>query len=282
MDRNHHLSGKSGLRTRFPGITRFVSTGRAILRGAKYNDLVGFNQRQRDEWVASVARRLPPGTRILDVGAGPCRYRSLFSHCEYQAQDFGQYQGTVYGQLDYVCDATAIPVEDGSFDAVLCTEVLEHVPEPIRVLKEIGRIVRLGGWAFISAPLGSALHQQPYHFYGGFTPHFYHRFLGEFGFEVVSIEPNGRFFRMLLQELNRGIGFIQSHRQYPRWHPVHWLLRAASSYHVAKWLAQLDDEIPIDEFTVGYHVEARKLREAGDESARSPSIITAEAQHCED
>ena len=235
------------------------------------SDLVGFNQCQRDEWVASVAKRLSSGTRILDVGAGPCRYRSLFGHCEYKAQDFAQYQGPPeglpgekwsYGKLDYVCDATAIPVEDSSFDAVLCTEVLEHVPEPIRVLKEIGRIVRLGGRAFISAPLGSGLHQQPYHFYGGFTPHFYHRFLGEFGFEVVSIEVNGHFFRMLLQELNRGIGFIQNHRPYPRWHPVHWLLRAASSYHVAKWLTQLDDEIPIDEFTVGYHVEARKLREA--------------------
>src|SRR3972149_4429855 len=94
-----------------------------------------------------------------------------------------------YGTVEYESDANEIPVQDGRFDAVLCTEVLEHVPEPILVLKEIGRVLRRGGQAFISAPLGSGLHQQPYPFYGGFTPHFYQRFLSEFGMEVESIEP---------------------------------------------------------------------------------------------
>ena len=242
-----------------------------MMRQNSPSDLVQFNQRNRDRWVAGVAERLPPGTRILDVGAGECRYRSLFSHCDYKAQDFAKYEGTPrgllsetwkYGQLDFVCDASVIPVEKGSFDAVLCAEVLEHVPEPIKVLKEIGRILREGGWAFISAPLGSGLHQQPFHFYGGFTPHFYRQILGEIGFEVVSIEPNGRFFLMFLQEMNRGIGIIQTHRHYPRWHPSRWLLRLASSRHVAEWFARLDNEIPIDEFTVGYHVEAVKTRDS--------------------
>lgn len=231
--------------------------------------LVGFNQRQRDEWVSSLAKRLPQGTRILDVGAGECRYRSLFTHCEYKAQDFGKYPGTSegllkdewsYGELDYVCDSAAIPVEDGSFDAVLCTEVLEHVPEPIKVLREIGRIVRKEGRAFISAPLGSGLHQQPFHFYGGFTPHFYHHFMPECGFDVVSIEPNARFFKMYLQETHRAIRIIRSHRRDPRWHPVRWLLRVVGSHAVARWLARLDVEIPIVEFTVGYHVEALKVK----------------------
>lgn len=231
------------------------------------DDLVNFNQRRRDEWVAGLARRLPPGTRILDVGAGPCRYRPFFSHCRYVAQDLAEYEGTPvgllkekweYGELDYVGDAASVPAEDDSFDAVLCTEVLEHVPEPIKVLKEIGRILRPGGWAFISAPLGSGLHQQPFHFYGGFTPHFYRRFLTQFGFRIVSIEPNGHFFRMLLQEMNRGISTVLSRRMYPPWHPADWLCRVASSHRVARWLSRLDDEIPIEEFTVGYHVEAQK------------------------
>jgi ubiquinone/menaquinone biosynthesis C-methylase UbiE len=236
--------------------------------GGDRQDLVGFNQRNRDEWIAVKAKSLPAGTRVLDVGAGQARYRSLFSHCEYRTQDFGSYAGTSegllkekwdYTSLDYACDATAIPVEMNSFDAVLCTEVLEHVPEPIAVLKELGRVLRPNGRLFLSAPLGSGLHQQPYHFYGGFTPHFYHRVLPEMGFKIVSIEPNGRFFRMLLQELSRGVSIIRLHRSYPRWHPAEWFLRAASSYWVAEWFTQLDEEVPIDEFTVGYHVEAIKV-----------------------
>lgn len=230
-----------------------------------HSELINYNTLNRDAWVAGIASRLPAGTRILDVGAGPARYRPLFAHCDYKTQDFAAYTGSAggvfqekwqYAPLDYVSDATAIPVLNASFDAVLCTEVLEHVPEPIKVLGEIGRIVKPGGQAFISAPLSSGLHQQPYHFYGGFTPHFYRKFLNEAGFEVVSIEPNGRFFRLLLQEVHRGAGIVRW--RYRRWHPVHWLLALAQSRLLAHWLTYLDDTVPIDEFTVGYLVEAVK------------------------
>src|SRR5262249_52505264 len=155
-----------------------------------------------DAWIAGVARRVPSGTRLLDVGAGMGRYRALFAHCNYRAQDFGCYTGTVdgvlrenwtYAPLDYESDAASIPVGPASFDVVLCTEVLEHVPDPVQVINEMARILRKGGQVFISAPLGSGLHQRPYHFYGGFTPHFYQRFLTAAGFDVVCIEPNGRF-----------------------------------------------------------------------------------------
>jgi len=230
---------------------------------------VSFNQLNRDYWVAQIAERLEHGSRILDLGAGQCRYRSLFKHCDYIAQDFGKYRGTLegllkedwnYGSIDMICDASAIPTVDCSFDAVLCTEVLEHVPEPIKVLEEIARILKVGGRAFISAPLGSGLHQQPYHFYGGYTPYFYYHFLSKLGFNIASVEPNGHFFRMLLQEMNRGVNIFLTNRQYPRWHPLRCFLRVVSSYFVAKWLTQLDDEIPIEEFTVGYHVEAIKTK----------------------
>ena len=47
-----------------------------------------FNQQARDRWIGEVSRRTPRGARVLDVGAGECRYRELFDHCEYRAQDF--------------------------------------------------------------------------------------------------------------------------------------------------------------------------------------------------
>jgi SAM-dependent methyltransferase len=231
------------------------------------SELVNYNATNRDNWVAGIAQQLPAGTRLLDVGAGPARYRSLFTHCQYMTQDFNQYMGTTtgvlkedwsYTQTDFISDAASIPIAARSYDAVLCTEVLEHVPNPVQVLSEIGRILCPGGYAFISAPLGSGLHQQPYHFYGGFTPHFYRRFLPEAGLQVISIQPNGLFFRLFLQEMRRALSILQQHRHYPVWHPVRWIIHIAASYTVARWLTQLDEEIPVDEFTAGYHVIASK------------------------
>src|SRR4051794_29938546 len=116
-------------------------------------DIFTFNDFERDAWVARQAALLPRGARVLDVGAGPCRYRRLFDHCGYESQDFAQYEGSQqgpfsdkeqwhYGRIDYVCDATEIPVSAGSFDAVLCTEVLEHVPRPVDVVRELARVLR--------------------------------------------------------------------------------------------------------------------------------------------
>ena len=143
--------------------------------------LMFFNLRCRDAWVKQQSGLIPPGSRVLDVGAGSCPYRVLFTHCDYRTHDFEQlkseqlrgHQG--YGRVDYVSDICAIPVPDASFDIALCTEVLEHVPDPIRAVREFGRILKPGGTLLLTAPLGSGLHQEPFHFYGGYTPHWYRR-----------------------------------------------------------------------------------------------------------
>jgi SAM-dependent methyltransferase len=231
------------------------------------SSVVNFNAANREAWVAFVASGVPAGARVLDLGAGTCQYRKYFGHCSYTTQDFAAYSGTssglmrdefAYGQIDIVSDAADIPVPDGSFDVVLCTEVLEHVYEPVRVVREAARILTPGGYLFLSAPLGSGLHQEPYHFYGGFTPHFYRRTLAELGLDDVSIEPNGGFFRHLLQELHRAGRIVLAGRPRRAWHPEHWFWRIVVMQYGVRRLARLDDEFDVPEFTVGYHVRARK------------------------
>ena len=50
-------------------------------------------------------------------------------------------------------DITALPFPDGRFDAVLCSHVLEHVPDDVRAMGELVRVLRPGGWAIVLVPL---------------------------------------------------------------------------------------------------------------------------------
>lgn len=240
-----------------------------LKRSPLFMAVFAFNQEARDRWVRKQAEQLKPGSRVLDVGAGSCPYRSLFAHCEYRTQDIAglmpsQLRNGAYGEIDYLGDAAAIPAPTASFDAVLCTEVLEHHPEPIRVVRELGRLLRPGGVLLLTAPLGSGIHQEPYHFYGGYTPYWYQRFLSDAGFENIEIESNGGFFRFYGQESIRFIGLSAPWRVRTPvivrliWAPC-WLLLVPVMAILMPILGCIFDGWDQERrFTVGYHVRARR------------------------
>lgn len=159
--------------------------------------IFAYNRMRRDKWLIKQAKKIPKGSKILDIGAGGCPHRDKFNHCEYFSQDFTQLSHSQihdqegYGKIDYVSDILNIPVPDKSFDIILCTEVIEHVPDPVGAIEEISRILKPGGTLLITAPLQSGLHQEPYHFYGGYTKYWYQKFLSEHNFSDLNIEPNG-------------------------------------------------------------------------------------------
>lgn len=98
--------------------------------------------------------------RVLDAGAGKLPYKPLFAHVAYESADMVEAPG-----LDYVCDIAKMPVPDASYDLVFCSQTLEHVPNPVPVLREFHRILKPGGQAWLSAPLFYPEHVQPYDFY---------------------------------------------------------------------------------------------------------------------
>ncbi len=230
------------------------------------SEVFSFNLVYRDRWVAQQASELPAGTRVLDVGAGSCPYRKLFSHCEYHAQDFTGLQNEQlrhggYGKIDYVCDATAIPVPDGGFDAVLCTEMLEHVPDPLGVVRELARILRPGGKLLLTAPLGSGIHQEPHHYFGGFTPYWYQRHLSEAGFGDIQIQANSGSFKFFSQESLRFLLTTRPFVDLPLvascfW-MVFWMLLVPVLGVLVPVACHLLDKYDREQrFTIGYHVTA--------------------------
>lgn len=172
------------------------------------------NDERREGWLKRKLESLPAGRRILDAGAGECRFKKFCSHLNYAAQDFGKYDGSgdnkglqmdVWGQscIDIISDICKIPESDESFDAILCTEVFEHIPDPISAIKEFSRLLKKEGILIITAPFISGTHFSPYHFYSGFNRYFYERYLKENNFEIIEIVPNGNFFDFVAQEIRR-------------------------------------------------------------------------------
>jgi SAM-dependent methyltransferase len=146
-------------------------------------------------WVAAV---LPPGTSLADIGAGDAPYRELFEHLDYVTVDWSQSVHEGARQSDILASAESIPVADCSFQSVLMTQVLEHVPEPEQTLREAFRILRPAGSIHLSVPLVWELHEMPYDYYR-YTPASLEHLLGIAGFADIEIAPRNDCFTTLAQ-----------------------------------------------------------------------------------
>jgi SAM-dependent methyltransferase len=157
------------------------------------------------EFIERSGASVPAGARVLDAGAGDGRYRAEFAHTRYTGVDLAIGDAAVdYSGLDALCTLVSLPFGAGAFDAVLCTQVLEHVAEPLQVLQEIFRVMRPGGRLFLSAPQSWHQHQKP-HDYFRYTSFGLRYLLERAGLQVESIEPMGGYFWYLafqLQNMN--------------------------------------------------------------------------------
>src|SRR3546814_8619033 len=74
---------------------------------------------------------------------------------------------------DVAADGALLPFPDQSFEAVICSEVLEHVPDPRLVLDEIARVLKPGGCLLLTVPFLFRIHADP-HDFGRYTDTFWH------------------------------------------------------------------------------------------------------------
>ncbi|HKR07353.1 MAG TPA: methyltransferase domain-containing protein [Bacteroidia bacterium] len=187
---------------------------RKLLGKIPYSSFGLSNEPNRDAWVEKTLKKIPGGLRLLDAGAGEQKFKKYCTHLNYVSQDFAQYKPEEkkeglqmetwdYGKLDIISDIASIPEPDKSFDAILCTEVFEHIVNPIEAIKEFARLLKPGGHAIITAPFCSLTHFAPYHFYSGFNTYFYEKCFKDSGFEIIEMTPNGNYFEYIAQEMQR-------------------------------------------------------------------------------
>ena len=141
--------------------------------------------------------------RVLDVGAGEAPWRDLMplgvDYVGVDADLSGEFGMRRQSNIIYY-DGKKLPYEDCSFDYVLCTEVLEHVPDPFAFLTDLQRVLRQGGTLILTVPWSARLHHLPYD-YGRFTRFGLAALLNATRFTSVTIEERGSDIAVVANKL---------------------------------------------------------------------------------
>ncbi len=159
----------------------------------------------------------------------------------------GGVDGYKYGHIDYIGNIWDIKEADNTFDAILCTEVFEHIPYPIEAVKEFSRLLKSNGVLILTAPSNCLRHMDPYFFYTGFSDRWYETFLNQNGFQQIEITPVGDYYSWMSVEIARTAlnnSFLAK-----------LILGPAFLYYFNKNKSQES----IDTLCMGYHVIAKKV-----------------------
>jgi SAM-dependent methyltransferase len=135
--------------------------------------------------------------RLLDVGCGSKPYQKYFEASEYIGLDI---QGR-NKHADRSYDGKTFPFSDGEFDAVLTSEVLEHVFNPDEFLSEINRVLRDGGVLLLTVPFVWDEHEQPFD-YARYSSFGLRHLLESHGFEIIEHRKTMDDIRVIFQLVN--------------------------------------------------------------------------------
>ena len=155
----------------------------------------------KDEVIA-FAKSLRPQSMVLDARAGDMPWKGVFADCNYKSADICYEENKLdVSNLDYVVDIEDMKeIPSDTFDAILCTFVLEHVKHPALVIKEFHRIMKKGGRLLLVTHPAFEDHQQPNNFFY-FTQYGIRLLFDEAGLKTKRINYIGGYFVFLSQWL---------------------------------------------------------------------------------
>lgn len=174
--------------------TKYVYKGGKLIASRDPKE-VGFGSRLIADIVADFYdRSLPKHAKgaLLDLGCGKvplfAAYRNYVTNniCV-------DWEDTLHKSehLDLTCDLTQdLPFKDEEFDTIILSDVLEHIPEPEHLWKEMARILAEGGKIILNVPFFYWLHEQPHDYYR-YTEFALRRFVQTSGLRLVQLAPAG-------------------------------------------------------------------------------------------
>ena len=142
--------------------------------------------------------------KILDSGCGSMPYKNFILSnnkvIDYLGLDIESALNYDDVKPDFLWNGSVMPFEKNSFDVVISTEVLEHLPNPDLYLLEVKRVLKPGGMFFFTVPFLMPLDEVPNDYYR-YTPYALEMIFKKSGFVNVNIKPMGGYNAALGQML---------------------------------------------------------------------------------
>jgi len=189
-----------------------------------------------DNFFFSQQELFKSGVKVIDIGGKKDKKRGIFDLDKLGAK-------VTYVNIeketnpDILADATKIPVPDNSYDIAIMGELLEHVPDPMLVLKEAYRIIKPGGKILATVPFLYPIHADPYDF-GRYTEGYWNRTIDIIGFKSVKCERQGGMFAiaaLMVQHFFRSKNISWRPIQNPLVSFFMWLDRKTESALLKAW-----------------------------------------------
>lgn len=169
---------------------------------------------------------------VVDIGTGTAPYRRIIDHAKYIGIDIEDRGGVPDVIINDINEGVTLP--DNIADLVLCIEVLEHVKEPARVVRELYRITKPGGKVLFTTPMTWPEHEVPNDFFR-YTRYGLEHLFRTAGFSRLEIMPSNRRWYTILQFTVLGM-------RGPLWAPIVLLLNAIG-YLIER--IDRDDTLPL-------------------------------------
>jgi len=192
--------------------------------------------------------------RLLDLGCGKVPLFGVYKDLvrEVTCVDWGNSLHET-SHLDLEADLTKpIDLPGGSFETIILSDVLEHIPVPLELCREIARLLSPGGKLILSVPFYYPLHEAPYDFYR-YTEFALRRFMEMSGMKVVQLEPLGGALEIISDILSKNIM-----RAPIVGRPIAMCLQAMSWWFVNSRLGKKLARKTSAQFPLGYFVVAER------------------------
>ena len=167
---------------------------------------------------------------------------------------------------DLLADAAFVPLAGATFDLVVCGELLEHVPDPKPVLREIYRVLKPGGTVLITVPFLFRIHADPFDF-GRYTDRYWELNINKVGFEIFEVEKQGLFYAVISNFIEQYLQNIRPPKPFGR--PIQSIFRRFITNPLKRFALwreakpHIRDDRFLSSFTTGFGIQARKPQGEG-------------------